>query len=118
MSDKNISARTIKTLIDDLKDTRQRTLELVHGLDQQQIIGPQLDTVNPLLWEIGHVAYFYEFWILRHLDNADSFLTNADALYDSINIAHETRWDLPVVYRWIGRGDDGSFAPPREVGIQ
>ncbi len=97
MPDKNISARTIKTLIDDLKDTRQRSLELVHGLDQQQIIGPQLDTVNPLLWEIGHVAYFYEFWILRHLDQADSFLTNADALYDSINIAHETRWDLPLL---------------------
>ncbi|HHO58727.1 MAG TPA: ergothioneine biosynthesis protein EgtB [Thiotrichales bacterium] len=63
----------------------------------QQLIGPQLDIVNPLLWEIGHVAYFYELWTLRHLDNADSFLANADALYDSINIAHNDRWDLPLL---------------------
>ncbi|NOQ90468.1 MAG: ergothioneine biosynthesis protein EgtB [Gammaproteobacteria bacterium] len=87
----------IDTLVIDLKDARQRTLKLVDKLDQQQIIGPQLDTVNPLLWEIGHVAYFYEFWILRHLDAKASFLSNADELYDSINIAHEDRWDLPLL---------------------
>ena len=97
MQDKNIKEQTIKALIDDLKDARKRTLELVDGLDQQQIIGPQLDTVNPLLWEIGHVAYFYELWTLRHLDKKDSFLSNADKLYDSINIAHEDRWNLPLL---------------------
>ena len=97
MSDTSTSEQTITALIDDLKDSRQRTLELVAGLDQQQIIGPQLDIVNPLLWEIGHVAYFYELWTLRHLDGADSFLENADALYDSINIAHKDRWDLPLL---------------------
>ena len=97
MQDKNITEQNINALIDDLKDARKRTLELVDGLDQQQIIGPQLDTVNPLLWEVGHVAYFYELWTLRHLDGADSFLSNADELYDSITIAHEDRWDLPLL---------------------
>ena len=97
MSDKSISEQTIDALIDDLKDARQRTLELVDGLDQQQIIGPRLDMVNPLLWEIGHVAYFHELWTLRHIDGADSLLDNADELYDSINIAHEDRWDLPLL---------------------
>ncbi len=97
MSDKNSKQQTIALLIEDLKNTRQRTLELVDGLDQQQIIGPQLDTVNPLLWEIGHVAYFYELWTLRHRDGAASFLSNADELYDSINIAHADRWSLPLL---------------------
>ncbi len=92
-----ISEQTIHTLIEDLKDTRRRTLELVAGLDQQQIVGPQLDIVNPLLWEIGHTAYFHELWTLRHLDGADSYLENADQLYDSINIAHAERWDLPLL---------------------
>ena len=93
----NINQQTIAALIADLNNARLRTLELVEGLDQQQIIGPKIYTVNPLLWEIGHVAYFYEFWILRHLDNTDSFLKNADALYDSININHDDRWDLPLL---------------------
>ncbi len=97
MSKENSSEQTISSLIADVKDARQRTLELVDGLDQQQIIGPQIDTVNPLLWEIGHVAYFYELWTLRHLGGANSFLSNADELYDSINIAHEDRWNLPLL---------------------
>ena len=92
-----IDQKTIKSIIINLKDARQRTLELVDGLDQQQIIGPQLDIVNPLLWEIGHTAYFHELWTLRHLDGAESFLENADELYDSINIAHEDRWNLPLL---------------------
>jgi len=36
-------------------------------------------------------------WTLRHLDGADSFLENADTLYDSINIAHQDRWNLPLL---------------------
>jgi len=101
MSDTKTQLTVDKAIVDkiiaDLKDTRQRTLELLDGLDQQQIIGPKLNTVNPLLWEVGHVAYFYELWTLRHLDGKDSFLANADELYDSIGIAHEDRWDLPLL---------------------
>lgn len=97
MSETNITERLVTALIDDIKDSRKRTLELVDGLDQQQLIGPQLDIVNPLLWEIGHTAYFHELWTLRHLDGADSFLENADELYDSINIAHKDRWSLPLL---------------------
>jgi iron(II)-dependent oxidoreductase len=93
----NINSQTIKRLIEDLADARQRTLALVEGLNKQQLVGPKLDTVNPLIWEIGHVAYFYEFWILRHLDGNKSFLDNADELYDSINIAHNDRWSLPLL---------------------
>ncbi len=92
-----ISKQAINTLIEDLKDARRRTQALVAGLDQQQLMGPQLDIVNPLLWEIGHTAYFHELWTLRHLDGADSLLENADQLYDSINIAHADRWDLPLL---------------------
>jgi len=93
MSHANITEQTIQSLI----DARKRTLQLVNGLDQQQLIGPKLDIVNPLLWEIGHAAYFHELWTLRHLDGAQPLLKNADELYDSINIAHNDRWDLPLL---------------------
>ena len=52
-------------LTDTLQDARSRTLELVNGLDEEQLMGPQIRTVNPLRWEIGHVAYFYEFFIAQ-----------------------------------------------------
>jgi TIGR03440 family protein len=79
-----------------LQDARARTLELVRGLSDEQLMGPKLDIVNPLRWEIGHVAWFHEFWILRNLDGRDSFLPHADALYDSFKVAHATRWSLPL----------------------
>ncbi len=58
-----------KQLIEDLTEARNRTLELVSDLTDEQLMGPQLDIINPLLWEIGHVAWFHEKWILRHLWN-------------------------------------------------
>ena len=92
---------TISTtkLITMLQDARSRSYELVDDLDQLQLIGPKLETVNPLLWEIGHIAYFYEYFILRQLYGHDSLLGNkrADTLYDSISIAHEARWNLPLL---------------------
>ncbi|MFA9421300.1 MAG: SUMF1/EgtB/PvdO family nonheme iron enzyme, partial [Gammaproteobacteria bacterium] len=86
-------------LIAMLQNARQRTHELVDGLDAEQLMGPKLDTVNPLHWEIGHVAYFYEYFILRQLYGHESILSNrqADALYDSIAVSHNTRWDLPLL---------------------
>lgn len=81
-------------LTDYLKDARSRTLELVRDLDADQLWGPRLDTVNPLLWEIGHLAWFHEHFALRNLGDSASRLTDADALYNSSTVAHDVRWDL------------------------
>ncbi|MBF8270771.1 MAG: protein of unknown function DUF323, partial [Gammaproteobacteria bacterium] len=80
-----------------LNDTHTRTMELVAGLDREQLLGPKLPSVNPLLWEIGHAAWFYEQFILRSLYGYEPTLPNGDALYDSIDIEHEVRWDLPLL---------------------
>ena len=79
-----------------MASARQRTLELVEGLTQDQLIGPKLATVNPLLWEIGHVAWFHEQFILRREYGHAPLLARGDQLYDSIAIEHEARWDLPI----------------------
>ena len=87
-------------LIASMQDARNRTLELVGDLDDLQIMGPKIRTVNPLKWEIGHTAYFYEFFILRQLYGYDSVIgERADRLYDSITVHHDVRWDLPLPNR-------------------
>jgi iron(II)-dependent oxidoreductase len=87
-------------LIENMQDARNRTLELVRDLDDEQLMGPQLPMVNPLRWEIAHVAYFYEYFILRQLHGYESVLgERADQLYDSISIDHDVRWDLPLLTR-------------------
>ncbi len=85
-----------ETLAAMMRDARKRTLELVDGLDAKQLIGPRLPTVNPLRWEIGHVGWFHENFILRRIYDQAPRLERGDTLYDSIAISHETRWDLPI----------------------
>jgi len=91
--------RGVVELAHALKDARTRTLALVDDLTDEQLMGPRLPIVNPLLWEIGHVAWFQEKWVLRHRANAEPIRKDADALYDSIAIPHDTRWDLPLPSR-------------------
>jgi iron(II)-dependent oxidoreductase len=82
-----------RTLAAWLEDARGRTLSLIEDLSDQQLLGPHLAIVNPLLWEIGHVAWFQEKWVLRR-SGQPSLRPDADALYDSSAVAHDTRWDL------------------------
>src|SRR5712692_2963348 len=77
-----------------LREVRARTLELVADLSDQQMIGPQLRIVNPPLWETGHIAWFQEKWVLRELRGQPPTLENGDELYDSAEVAHDTRWEL------------------------
>ena len=83
----------------ELRDARARTLLLVQDLDDGQWIGPRLPIVNPLLWEVGHLGWFQEFWTLRHARGRPPELPDGDALYDSAKVAHDTRWDLPLLTR-------------------
>jgi iron(II)-dependent oxidoreductase len=83
-------------LIDWVADAGRRTLALVEGLDDAELMGPRLHIVNPTLWEIGHVAWFYEYFLLRRLDGGAPRLANADALYNSSLVPHDARWDLPL----------------------
>jgi len=79
-----------------VQDTRQRTFELVADFSDEQLMGPIFEIVNPPLWEIGHHAWFQSFWALRHAANQQPVRPDEDALYDSIAIAHDIRWALPL----------------------
>jgi gamma-glutamyl hercynylcysteine S-oxide synthase len=64
--------------------------------------------VNPPLWELGHVAWFQEYWIGRNRqrslgiecdpdhERAASLFAQADDFYNSSLVAHRTRWELPL----------------------
>ncbi|MGQ0749678.1 MAG: selenoneine synthase SenA [Betaproteobacteria bacterium] len=78
---------------------RDRTLSLATDVDGERLLGPQLTIVNPPLWEIGHVGWFQEHWCLRYAPGCElkpSMLRDADALYDSSRVPHDTRWHLPL----------------------
>jgi len=86
-------------LAGELRASREHLTRITADLDGKRLLGPKLAIVNPPLWELGHVAWFQEYWCLRRRGEAqvaDSILAGADALYDSAKVAHDTRWDLPL----------------------
>lgn len=93
-----------------LQACRQDTLSIFAAFETslpglQVPLSPEL---NPPLWELGHIGWFQEYWIARqpqrHLGcDADpqaarrpGVRANADALYHSGQVAHDSRWHLPL----------------------
>jgi gamma-glutamyl hercynylcysteine S-oxide synthase len=91
-----------------LCESRTRTWALVQDLTPAQWLPAKQRGVNPLAWELAHIAWFAEFWILRgpHHRSADGLAQAAqpprfagpDAVLDSAQLAHAQRWtqDLPT----------------------
>ncbi|MBK6909081.1 MAG: SUMF1/EgtB/PvdO family nonheme iron enzyme [Rhodocyclaceae bacterium] len=99
------------TLTSMLQDTRQLTLALLDAY--VQALGPALripyaPELNPPLWEVGHVAWFQDYWLARNPERARGLAANpecarppgreaqADGWYDSSRVAHTARWSLPL----------------------
>ncbi len=76
-----------------LLDARRVELELLAGVTDAQMLGVKGHFLEPPIWEMGHVGWFQELWILRHLDGAPSLLPGSDALYDSFKVPYTARWD-------------------------
>jgi gamma-glutamyl hercynylcysteine S-oxide synthase len=84
-------------MIRELRAARSRTRRVVDDLAGERELGPKLAIVNPPRWEAGHVGWFQEFWCLRQGDEARaSILPNADSLYNSATVPHDSRWALPL----------------------
>ena len=84
------SAETLRVA---LIDARGVEMELLEGLDERQMLGTKAHFLEPPIWEMGHVGWFQELWILRHLDGQSSLLPGSDAMYDSFNVSYKRRWD-------------------------
>ena len=96
-------------LVQALHDARQRTLAWAADLSDAQWRVPQRPGVNPLAWELAHMAWFAEFWVLRgpHFVDAGGTLhatrppvhAGPDALLDSSLLPHAQRWHAPLPQR-------------------
>ncbi|MDB5901085.1 MAG: hypothetical protein JWP41_4687 [Ramlibacter sp.] len=94
-----------------LVQARERTLGLAR--DYAAALGdapaiPYAAQWNPPLWELGHVAWFQEWWIARNPQRGlgvdcdpdaprrGSVLAHADRWYDSSRVVHRSRWELDL----------------------
>src|SRR5262249_49605485 len=91
VSERPTSGAAPSELTSQLRQTRARTHRLVDELSSEQLMGLKLDIVNPVLWEIGHVGWFHEYWTLRLSHGQAPLIARADDLWNSSTVAHDTR---------------------------
>jgi iron(II)-dependent oxidoreductase len=81
-----------EALVAALLDARRTELELIEGLDERQMLGTRAHFIEPPIWELGHVGWFQEYWIHRHLDGRPELRPGADGIYDSFHVPYTQRW--------------------------
>lgn len=94
-------------LADALQESRHYTLTLIDsfvavGIDSSANV-PMLPAINPPLWELGRIAWFAEWFVLREAQSSNpvaasrpSMLTMGDDWFDANTVAHRARWTLEL----------------------
>ncbi|MFM2400458.1 MAG: hypothetical protein RL341_2615 [Pseudomonadota bacterium] len=94
-----------------LCDARTRLKALVLDLTDEQWNVPLQSGINPIAWEVGHVAWFAHWWTQRGPHRVDAagqtvaagapLAAAPDALFDSSRIAHTQRWQVALPSRAV-----------------
>lgn len=119
-------ARTLDkaALAQALRHSRERTLALFAACESalgQELRVPCTAELNPPLWELGHIGWFADWWITRNPQReqgvaADPLVArtparqarrgvDADALYNSSEVPHDSRWQLRLPDAGATRAD-------------
>jgi len=92
-----------------LQQARAATLAATLDLSDEQWRVPYHPGIQPTAWDLAHVAWFAEFWMLRgphrlgvdahvHADAPPRFF-GRDEVYDSAQITHRGRWEVELPRR-------------------
>ena len=101
-----------KELTAALQELRTHTLGACRAYERANLLHiPYQPELNPPLWELGHIAWFQEYWIGRNKHRSEgtdwqigrpqntSLLITSDQWFDSAKVQHVTRWDQALPAR-------------------
>lgn len=76
-----------------LGEARERTLQLVAAMSDEQLSRVVTPLLSPLIWDLGHIANFEQRWLLGDGATDDELA----ALYDPFQQPRAVRGELPVL---------------------
>ena len=80
-----------------LAEARQRTLELIEPLDDEQLNRVYSPILSPLAWDLGHIANFEELWLVQTIGGREPLHGDLGRFYDAIENPRKTRGELPIL---------------------
>src|ERR1700733_8449704 len=92
-----VAVSDAQTVIEELQEARERTLELVAPFSDEQLEQVHSTLLSPLVWDLGHIAAFEDLW-LPHPCGGEPLLREELAdVYDAFETPRAGRGDLPFL---------------------
>ena len=76
---------------------RERTEALLTPLSDEQLTRQVSPLQSPLVWDLAHIGYFEELWLLRRAAGREVLSPDHDDLYDSFAHERPERGALPIL---------------------
>ena len=96
---KRVSTLDANAIAQCVENARRVTLSLVDDLTDEQLELPYLPTVNPVRWELGHIGFFYDCFLLAELDGVPTVFEGGNDLFNSFEVDHADRWSFDMIRR-------------------
>jgi iron(II)-dependent oxidoreductase len=78
-----------------LTEARERTLLLIDGLTDDDLLRQHDPLMSPILWDLGHIAHFEELWLTQNLDGPIEF-SEMPGIYNPFEHPRAERANLPL----------------------
>jgi iron(II)-dependent oxidoreductase len=92
-----VTSSSKEAIAERLAEARQRTLDLIGPLDDEQLNRVYSPILSPLAWDLGHIANFEELWLVRTIGGREPLHGELGRLYDAIENPRRTRGELPIL---------------------
>ncbi|MFQ5523629.1 MAG: ergothioneine biosynthesis protein EgtB [Acidimicrobiia bacterium] len=96
---KTAVAHLRRSLASSLEHYRRRTKGMIAPLDDDDLHRQHDDIMSPLVWDVGHVGNFEEYWLLREIDGRSPHDPRYDEMYNPFDNPRWVRGDLPLLKR-------------------
>ncbi len=80
-----------------LADARARTLDLLAPFSDDALTAAHSPLMSPLVWDLAHVAYYEELWLLRELGCGEGTDPRFDDVYDAFRHPRAERPHLELL---------------------
>src|SRR4051812_20151324 len=84
-----------RLIADQLREARERTFLLLSPLSDQELRAQHDPLMSPILWDLGHIAYFEELWLTRNLDGPIEFV-EMPGMFNPFEHPRAKRGGLPL----------------------
>ncbi len=82
---------------EELERARKLTLALLEPVDENDLVRQHSPLQSPLVWDLAHIGYFEELWLLRRVAGRPAISRDYDDLYDAFAHSRSERGELPLL---------------------